>query len=331
MKVKMPKVSVIVPVYNVEKYIDKSLKSLVSQTLEEIEIIIVNDGSTDSSKQIIDKYLEKYPTKIKYFEKQNGGLSSARNFGLNYATGEYIAFLDSDDYVEKEMYQEMYTKAKVDNADMVECDFLWEYLDFDYQCGLCNQSGQCSLCDNYKVAKIKKDKRRKYKDKREMMRKPRVVAWNKLIKREIIMHHEVRFPEGLIYEDLEFFYKLIPYLNKISYVEKYFIHYIQRTGSILNSQTEKVGDIFKILDNIVQYYRSLGIYDKYSKELKYMYRRILLGSSMKRILKLEDKKLKKELVKESFVKMGTDTFFAKCQFGDGYFFCKMPNWGRIPN
>jgi len=123
----MPKVSVIIPVYNVENYIEKCLNSVLNQTLKEIEIIIVNDGSKDSSKQKIEKYLEKHENKIIYLEKENGGLSDARNYGIGYAKGEYIAFLDSDDYIEPTMYEEMYKKAKEENSDMVECDFLWEY------------------------------------------------------------------------------------------------------------------------------------------------------------------------------------------------------------
>ena len=112
----MPKVSVIVPVYNVEKYIEKCLESLVNQTLKDIEIIIVNDGSKDKSEKIINKFLSKYKN-IVYVEKQNGGLSDARNYGMKYAKGEYIAFLDSDDYVDTTIYEKMYNKAKEENAD----------------------------------------------------------------------------------------------------------------------------------------------------------------------------------------------------------------------
>ena len=123
----MPKVSVIVPIYNVEDYIEQCLETLVNQTLEEIEIILVNDGSKDNSEKIAKQYKEKYPNKITYLEKENGGLSDARNFGIPYAKGEYIAFLDSDDYVELIMYEEMYKIAKKEDSDIVECDFYWEY------------------------------------------------------------------------------------------------------------------------------------------------------------------------------------------------------------
>ena len=121
----MPKVSVIVPVYNVEKYIQKCLNSLVKQTLEDIEIIIINDGSKDNSFYIIKEFEKKYENKIKYFEKENGGSADARNQGILHATGDYIAFLDPDDYVELDIYEKMYNKAIEENSDIVECNFYW--------------------------------------------------------------------------------------------------------------------------------------------------------------------------------------------------------------
>ena len=275
----MPKISIIVPVYNVEKYIDKCLRSLTQQTLQDIEIIIVNDGSLDNSVEIIEKYVKENPTKIKYYEKKNGGLSSARNYGLEYAIGDYIAFLDSDDYVDFNMYEEMYNLAKKENADMVECDFIWEW----------------------EYGKKIFDKRREYKTKEEMMKKPRVVAWNKIYKREIINKYKIRFPEGLIYEDMEFFYKLLPHLNRISYINKYFVHYTQREDSITNKQTQKVEDIFKILDNIFDDYIDQNLYNKYEKELKYMSRRILLGSSLKRIFKIKDSHLRRKMLLKTII------------------------------
>ena len=202
----MPKVSVVVPFYNVGQYIEKCLESLVNQTLEDIEIILVNDGSQDNSAQKVKQYQQKYPQKIKCYEKPNGGLGDARNFGINYATGEYIAFLDSDDYVELTMYEEMYQIAKQENADMVECDFWWEY-----------------------PKKKRQDVGTEYLNQKDMMEKARVVAWNKLIKTEIFQNHpEARFSVGLRYEDVEGFYKILPYIKKVAFVRKCFIHYIQR-------------------------------------------------------------------------------------------------------
>lgn len=285
----MPKVSVIVPVYNVEKYLIKSLDSLVNQTLKDIEIIVVNDGSTDNSKKIIEIYKEKYQDKIKYLEKPNGGLSDARNFGIPHATGEYIAFLDSDDYVELDTYEKMYNKAKEENADMVECDFIWEYPD-----------------------KRKIDNGIIYNGKKEMLTYARVVAWNKLIKRDLLEKYKIEFPKGLRYEDVEFFYKMVPYYNKVSFVKEPLIHYIQRESSISKVQNERTKEIFEVLDNVINYYKNKNLYNEYKDELEYTYSRLLLCSSLFRMVKIKDKKVKKELLNATWTKLNE----------------KFPNWKK---
>lgn len=283
----MPKVSVIVPVYNVERYIKECLESLVIQTLEDLEILIVNDGSTDNSIEVIKKYIEKYPNKFVYLEKQNGGLSDARNYAIPYAKGEYIAFLDSDDYVEKDIYEKMYEIAIKDNSDMVECDFYWEYPN-----------------------KRKEDIGIIYSGKKEMLEKVRVVAWNKLIKREILEKSKVEFPKGYRYEDVEFTYKLIPYLDKISFLKKPCIHYIQRENSISNSQNERTKEIFEVLEHVIDYYKENDLYDDYKEELEYVYTRYLLCSSLLRIVKIDDKVVRKKLLNKTWENLNT----------------KFPNW-----
>src|SRR5574344_234876 len=220
---RMPKVSVIVPVYNVEKYIGKCLDSLVNQTLKDIEIIVVNDGSTDNSEEIIKEYKKNY-NNIIYAKKENGGLSDARNFGLVYATGEYIAFVDSDDFVDKTIYEKMYAKAKETESDYVECDFYWSY----------------PMKKTSNAYKNKLDTGIRYANKKEMMTYARVVAWNKLIKREIIKE---KFPVGMHYEDIEFFFKLIPNIKKFAFVEEPLVYYVQREGSLVNKQDVKTKQI----------------------------------------------------------------------------------------
>ena len=269
----MPKVSIIVPVYNVEEYLERCLDSLVNQTLKDIEIIIVNDGSTDGSKEIIQEYINKYKN-IVYLEKKNGGLSSARNYGIPYAKGEYIGFVDSDDYVELTMYEKMYNKAVEEKSDMVECDFIWEYPN-----------------------KKREDIGKMYSSKKEAIVEARVVAWNKIIKKDIIEKTKITFPEGLRYEDIEFFYKIVPYLNKISFVKEELVHYVQRGSSIANTQNERTGEIFKIWENVLNYYIENNIFNEYRSELEYSYTRILLCSSLKRITKVKDKKVRKALIK----------------------------------
>lgn len=121
-----PKVSIIVPIYNMEKYLERCLDSLLAQSLKDIEIITVNDGSTDSSGSILDSYAAN-DSRIKVFQKNNEGVSSARNFGMKMATGDYIGFVDPDDWVNHQMYKEMYNIATNDHADIVMCTYMREF------------------------------------------------------------------------------------------------------------------------------------------------------------------------------------------------------------
>lgn len=276
----MPKVSVIVPIYNVEKYLEKCINSLLSQTLEDIQIILVNDGSKDNSGNIAREYEKNNKDRVIYVEKENGGLSDARNYGLKYATGDFIAFLDSDDYIEKNAYEKMYNKAIEENADYVECDFIWEFPN-----------------------KIRVDKQYPYKNKKEMLSFVRVVAWNKLIKSQLITDNNLEFPKGLRYEDVEFTYKLIPFVNKFAYVDKPFIHYVQREGSIANVQNERTAEIFTVLDNVIEFYKKNNIYEEYRDELEYNYARYLLCSSLKRMCKIKDKTIREKLLTESWERL----------------------------
>lgn len=287
----MPKVSVIVPVYNVEKYITKCLESLVGQTLKDIEIIIVNDGSTDNSEKIIKEFQSMYGN-VKYYTKENGGLSDARNYGMKHATGEYIAFLDSDDFANITLYEKMYNKAKENNSDYVECDFYWAY-------------------PKKKGLRLKEDRGIRYTNKYEMFTYARVVAWNKLIKREIIRNE---FPKGLKYEDLEFFYNLIPSIKKFDFVEEPLVYYIQRKDSLANKQDYTTGQIFNVLNNVIDEYKKNGLYDEYQQYLEYTYIRILFCSSLKRIAKIKDKVAREKLFYETWQNVNT----------------KFPQWKQNP-
>lgn len=251
------KVSVIVPVYNVYDYLDRCLKSLVNQTLKDIEIIVVNDGSPDNSQEIIDKYTKKYSF-VKGYKKKNGGLSSARNYGLKYASGEYIAFIDSDDSIELNMLEELYQKAKEDNSDIVICDYY-------------------SLEENEKRyihchLKLASNPKKEY-----LLSPPN--AWIRLIKKEIV--DKEKFTEGLYYEDLDINPRLLMASKKISYVEKPLYNYYVRDGSIMSQKTfnDKLLDIFKVLEN------NKKILEKnYHDELEYLYITHLLRTTTLRFL-----------------------------------------------
>ena len=273
----MATVSVIVPVYNVEKYLEKCLTSLANQTLQDMEIIIVNDGSTDESRVIIDSFVSRYPNMIS-LHKVNGGLSDARNYGLPYATGEYIGYVDSDDYVDEVMYEHLYRKAKEDNSDVVECNLHHVFPD---------GSMDTEIGD-------------KIQDKKQMLMVGRSVVWNKIYKREWLLNTGVIFPKGCIYEDVEFFCKLVPHIGTYSYVDNASIYYVQRGDSLNNKQSLKTLDILKILQHIKDYYVEINAYEEYKDALEFFYTRILLCSSLSRMCRIPDRRERKEALDKNW-------------------------------
>ena len=275
----MIKVTIIVPVYNVEAYLDKCLNTLVNQTLKEIQVIVVNDGSKDDSYKIIENYAEEFNDKIVYIKKENGGLSDARNAGLPYATGDYIGFVDGDDYVDITMFEKMYTAAKRGNADIVECDY-------------------------YKVYNKKlKPKIGKIYEIKDMMVKARVCAWNRIVKREIIMNNGILFPKGLQYEDNEYLYKLIPHISKIEFIKEPLYYYVQRDNSICQTFDGRVTDIYQVMDNVFEYYKKNDLYNKYKDQLEYITAKKYLSSSFFRIVRINNKEIRKKILSENWERL----------------------------
>lgn len=234
----MPKVSIIVPIYNTASFLNKCLNSLVHQTLDDIEIICVNDGSTDDSQLIINDFLAKYPYRIKSILKHNGGLSDARNIGLQEASGEYIAFLDSDDYVEIDLYEKMYKKACQTQADIIVCGFKRVTLEGD-------------------VLSIEQTQLKKTYSSIEGLTSIAPAAWNKLYKRELWIESEVRYPKGVWYEDLPTTIKLMLYANNIATVNEPLIYYVQHPNSISYTFDERAHDIFTVLTDIHRFYEDI--------------------------------------------------------------------------
>ena len=274
------KVSVIVPVYNVEPYLDKCLTSLVKQTLQEIEIIIVNDGSKDNSEKIIEKYLKKYPEKIKYIKKANGGLSSARNEGLKYASGEYIGFVDSDDYVSLNTFNLMYKKAKEKNFDLVVCNLNYVY------------ESKTKMVS----AGLDKDLENEDEVKKNIVFLYPAV-WNKLYKKEIL--DSLKFKEGIWYEDVEFNFRVYPRVKSIGYVDKPLIQYVQRESSISKTIDKRLFNYIDNFNGLIRYYQDNNLYNKYYFELEYSYVRYLYATFIKQLSYTNDKELFKEGVKEA--------------------------------
>ena len=273
------KVSIIVPVYNVENYLRRCIDSLVNQTLKDIEIILVNDGSTDKSQNIIDEYKSKYPNKIISLAKKNGGLSDARNYAFPYCHGEYIGFVDSDDYVKESMYERMFEKAKQTNADLV-------------------------ICNYYKVYEKKTQliKAKEKKKKKDMFLNGLAAVWNKIYKREIIEKYKIRFPKGINFEDTEFYCKLIPYVNKCEYIDEAFVYYIQRKGSISNSSNQKLMHMLIIWERIISYYKINGLFELYKEELEYFCIRVIFCSHILRLSQISSIKIRHKMALETLKK-----------------------------
>lgn len=208
-----PCVSVCVPVYRVENYLRRCLDSLVNQTLSNIEIILIDDGSPDGSGRICDEYAER-DSRIKVVHKENGGLSSARRVGLELSTGEYYIVCDSDDWVETTMYEELYRKAKNDDADIVLCDYLSEYSDGR---SIPSKSYSFTTQEQY-IEDL-------------MLRRANVSGWCKLFRLKTIRHLNMNYTEGVnLGEDALFVFKMLLSPQRISTLNRALYHYQRCIG-----------------------------------------------------------------------------------------------------
>ena len=213
----MPKVSVIIPVYNVEKYLRQCLDSVVNQTLQDIEIICVNDGSTDNSAQILEEYRFK-DKRIKVINKTNGGLSSARNAGLKIAQGEFIGFTDSDDYLDLNFYESLYNRAKETNSDIVVCEYIYRFQD--------NKRKKIFLKVDKNI--VTSDTQEKF----ECLYLPLYCyVHNKIYKKDCIKDN---FIEGLNFEDIYFTTHTISGDNQMAVAADVAYYYRNHPKSIVN-------------------------------------------------------------------------------------------------
>lgn len=248
-----PILSLIIPVYNVEKYLRKCLDSIVKQELINWEVLLINDGSNDNSQAIIDEYTNKYSF-FKGYQKENGGLSSARNYGLKIAKGKYIAFLDSDDCVATNYYRGMLEKALTFDADLVVSDleYVWE--------------------DNSRPNLRKEG----YLKVNEVSQKALFLAplfsWNKLYKHSLFIENKLSYPQGLWYEDILVSLQVFALSKKIAYYEKVGVYYLQRQNSIMSaSYNVKMFDIFTIFELVVTTFKEKGLFKQYYAELEYLF------------------------------------------------------------
>lgn len=213
-------VTIIVPVFNVERYLKKCIESILHQTYRNLEIILVDDGSTDRSSNICDEYAEKYEN-VKVIHKRNGGLSDARNSGIHMACGDYLMFIDSDDYIDSTMVEKMFSRIKEDQSDMVICGF--EYVD--------EKGKYISSKNHFQDEVVTKDVfwHRMYNGYYTEC----VVAWNKLYTR--IIFDELRYDLDKVHEDEFIIHKLINNCDKISFMYDKLYFYLQRQDGITRS------------------------------------------------------------------------------------------------
>ncbi len=280
----MPEISVIIPVFNTEKYIEKCLESVIAQCTNNYEIIIVNDGSTDNSELIIKKYEQSYPEIIKYYKKSNGGLSDARNYGVQKACGKYLCFVDSDDYIEKSLFDKLSIYIK-ENADLIK-----------YKC--------IKVDDNYN--EIERIDGPVFNTKTgsdaftELYSKDVLIepAWLYLYKRTFYMENNFSFPVGKFHED----WALIPYVlikaQTVVSTDIYGYYYVQSSNSITrNNDDEKkykrASDMLDHYDNLNKKIESDNIVKQVKDEF-----RIYMSNCL--ILKLEEipKTCQEQYIKE---------------------------------
>lgn len=256
----MEKISIIVPIYNVEKYLKQCIDSIIAQTYTNIEIILVDDGSPDNSGNICDEYAKK-DCRIKVIHKQNGGLSDARNAGIKVASGELIGFVDSDDYIANDMYELLYNNLKKENAQISCCN---RYICYKNKNTIYGINNFYEVMDSMRAI--------------ELMCTYGYIgfsAYTKLYKKELF--DNIKFPKGKVCEDMFIMYKLFDLANVIVYDANPKYYYIQRKGSISRNKKNKIDAIesskeivefvrkhYKPIENVAiknYIYTSIGVYN----------------------------------------------------------------------
>lgn len=235
-------ISIVVPIYNTDSYLEKCIKSIINQTYKNLEIILINDGSTDNSLNIINKY-KKQDNRIRVLNQSNKGLSECRNIGIKKSKGEFIAFIDSDDYVDLKYIEILYKNIKEYDADMSICNYY-------------------EIKDNIKNIKVKRDGKalitdEKYYQLYNYNNLLTIVAWNKLYKRKIF--NNIKYPINKIYEDEFVICNILHNCNKIIYDYTPLCYYIKRKDSITASNKNKNFDIIDALDNRMLVFQNEGI------------------------------------------------------------------------
>lgn len=282
----LPAISVIVPVYNVERYLPACLDSLLAQSFDDFEILIIDDGSTDDSATLIARYAEDHPTRIRALSKPNGGLGDARNFGMERARGEYLSFVDSDDTIEPTMLEELHAAAQSSGAELVLCG-IRSFVDQTFEPYL--PEPDMSVFGN------------------SLAEEPRLLyrvdasACDKLYSRDLFMRTGIRFPVGLAFEDLPTVYSLLPAANRVVKVDRPLYNYRQhREGSISSAYGDRYLELVEGFRRLVAHYRGEGLFERNEDALLRLHLTHLIAGRYPDLLFRADDRARVGFIREAF-------------------------------
>ncbi|MBQ4646310.1 MAG: glycosyltransferase [Candidatus Gastranaerophilales bacterium] len=283
----MPKVSILVPVYNVEKYLKECLESLVSQTLSDIEIVCVNDGSTDNSLNILEEFKNK-DNRIVIINKENSGYGSSMNIALNTAKGEYIGIVESDDFVKNNMFEDLYKIASKNNADVVKSDYFY-YLTSS------NEARKAGKISKYRTNQVINAK------KYLKLLKMQPTIWNAIYKKDFLIKNDIKFLEtpGASYQDTSFSFKVMASASRVVLTDKAYLYYRQDNISSSVHQKNKVFYICDEYDEITRFLNEKPEIKKFANSQKLIRQYRAYIWNLKRI---------DEVYRDSFIEKFSNTY-----------------------
>ena len=283
----MPKVSIVVPVYNVEKFLPECLDSIINQTLKDIEVICVNDGSTDSSLDILNSYAQK-DSRIIVINKSNSGYGNTMNMGINAAAGEYIGIIESDDFADKHMFEDLYKLAKDNDADIAKSNWYLYWGKHKFS----RKNNNISSAKTFKIINSKQDK--------DLLRlNPSV--WSAIYKREFLNKFNIRFLEtpGASYQDLAFSFKVFALAERVILTDNAYLYYRQDN---INSSVKSKTKIYCVCDEYDEIDRFLDKYPELKFEFRVQEEITRYTGYVSSVLRLDDS------VRPEFVKIFSDHF-----------------------
>lgn len=264
-------ISVVIPVYNAEKYLNACLDSILTQDFEDYEIVCINDGSKDHSLDILQTYQAQYPDKIVVKSIPNGGQANARNTGIELSKGDYIVFVDSDDDMKPNALRKLYDVMSKNKSDMVVCEIdriftqkksIFDGFSFDTSLHI---EGSTSIKDHPEII-------------------PYITAapYAKLISKDFLIRNDIQFIKGKIYEDLVFTQNILSCDPKITFLNEKLYNYYVRANSTMTSKNSKVQDMFFDYDMLYSYYKEKGLEKTYKDELEFLcLYHVLIGTSFR--------------------------------------------------